>query len=67
MFHMKPVSVKLPKEYIEGLKILVEKGFYANPREAIRFAIRDLLVKEGYSEFNHRTKRGRVYAYVTEG
>ncbi|MHA1360958.1 MAG: hypothetical protein ACTSP1_00185 [Candidatus Freyarchaeota archaeon] len=45
----------------------MEKGFYANPREAIRFAIRDLLVKEGYSEFNHRIKRGRVYAYVTEG
>ncbi|MGQ9720295.1 MAG: ribbon-helix-helix domain-containing protein [Candidatus Jordarchaeum sp.] len=59
---MKPVSVKLPKEYIEGLKQLVVNGFYANTREAIRFAIRDLLVKEGYSEFNHGVKRGRTYA-----
>lgn len=58
---MKPVSVKIPKEYMESLKLLVEMGFYANPREAIRFAIRDLLMKEGYSEFNHGVKRGRVY------
>nr|MDO8081986.1 type II toxin-antitoxin system ParD family antitoxin [Candidatus Freyarchaeota archaeon] len=59
---MKPVSVKLPKEYVEGLNSLVEKGFYANLREAIRFAIRDLLQKEGYSEFNQGVKRERAYA-----
>ncbi|MFB0560821.1 MAG: hypothetical protein ACETWM_06375 [Candidatus Lokiarchaeia archaeon] len=39
----------------------MKMGFYANPREAIRFAIRDLLVKEGCSEFNHGVKRGRAY------
>lgn len=59
---MRPVSVKLPKEYVEGLNSLVEKGFYANLREAIRFAIRDLLQKEGHSEFNQEIKRGQAYA-----
>ncbi|WXG40494.1 MAG: type II toxin-antitoxin system ParD family antitoxin [Candidatus Freyarchaeum deiterrae] len=59
---MKPVSVKLPKEYVDDLNLLVEKGFYANLREAIRFAIRDLLQKEEYSEFNPAVKREHVYA-----
>jgi len=59
---MKPISVKLPIEYIEGLETLVRNGYYANLREAIRFAIRDLLVREGYSEFNQGIKRGRAYA-----
>ena len=59
---MKPVSVKLPKEYIDGLNLLVEKGYYANLREAIRFAIRDLLQKDGDSEFNQGIKQEQVYA-----
>jgi Arc/MetJ-type ribon-helix-helix transcriptional regulator len=59
---MKPVSVKLPKEYVEGLNSLVQKGYYANLREAIRFAIRDLLQKEGHSEFNPELKREQAYA-----
>jgi Arc/MetJ-type ribon-helix-helix transcriptional regulator len=59
---MKPVSVKLPKEYVDGLNLLVEKGFYANLREAIRFAIRDLLQKDEPSEFDQGVKRERAYA-----
>jgi len=41
------ISVKIPEKYLEGLDILVKvKKMYPNRSEAIRVAIRDLLIRE---------------------
>ena len=42
------ITTHLPKSYIEGLERLVESGRYPNKSEAIRVAVRELLVKEQY-------------------
>lgn len=39
-------TVHFPRTWIEALDALVEAGFYANRAEAIRAAVRDLLVSE---------------------
>lgn len=43
---MKQVHPHLPQKYIEGPDSLVKSGMYPNRAEAIRFAIRDLLLTE---------------------
>jgi Arc/MetJ-type ribon-helix-helix transcriptional regulator len=43
---MRPVTVYLPDVYIEALDQLVRRRLYANRAEAIRMAIRDLIVNE---------------------
>ncbi len=43
---MKLISVKLNQEQHEGLTKLVRKGLYPTKSEAIRIAIRDLILKE---------------------
>jgi len=41
---MKPVTLNLPERYIRELDRLVKRGFYPSRAEAIRLAIRDLLL-----------------------
>jgi len=41
---MKLISLHLPGRYIRDLDRLVERKFYPNRAEAIRIAIRDLLL-----------------------
>jgi Arc/MetJ-type ribon-helix-helix transcriptional regulator len=43
---MKLVSIYLPEVYLKALDRLVELKLYPNRAEAIRFAIRDLILKE---------------------
>lgn len=43
---MKLITIHLPESYIKDLDELVDEDFYPNRAEAIRFAIRDLLVGE---------------------
>lgn len=43
---MKLITLHLPEHYISELDDLVDRGFYPNRAEAIRFAIRDLLCAE---------------------
>ena len=43
---MKLVSVHLPETYLRGLDVLVKAGYYPNRAEAIRSAVRDLLIRE---------------------
>lgn len=45
-YKMRPVTVYLPDVYIEALDQLVRRRLYANRAEAIRMAIRDLIVNE---------------------
>ena len=45
----KLVSVPLPERYLEGLEELVRLGRYPNRSEAIRVAVRDLLLRELWS------------------
>lgn len=41
---MKLITLHLPTGYIDSLDQLVKHRFYPNRAEAIRFAVRDLLV-----------------------
>ncbi|KYH37802.1 MAG: transcriptional regulator [Candidatus Bathyarchaeota archaeon B24] len=43
---MKLVSVHLPETYLRDLDVLVKAGYYPNRAEAIRSAVRDLLIRE---------------------
>jgi len=43
---MRLISVTLPEEYLEGLEELVRLGRYTSRAEAIRVAVRDLLLRE---------------------
>jgi len=42
------VTVLLPEDYIKDLDTLVKAGFYKSRAEAIRFAVRDLLLEKGF-------------------
>lgn len=43
---MRVVSVKFPEKFIDGLDQLVKMGAYMSRSDAIRIAVRDLLIKE---------------------
>ncbi len=43
---MKPLCVKLPEKYFDGLHELVKAGVYPNISEAARVAIREFLERE---------------------
>lgn len=43
---MKLITLYLPEPYIKALDKLVGKNFYPNRAEAMRAAIRDLIVEE---------------------
>lgn len=43
---MKLITIHLPQPYIKDLDELVGKDFYPNRAEAIRIAVRDMLVNE---------------------
>ena len=45
---MKIITLHIPEGHIKLLDELVAKKLYPNRSEAIRFAIRDLLLKEVY-------------------
>lgn len=45
---MKLVSVHIPEAYLRGLEALVKAGYYPNRAEAIRSAVRDLLMREAW-------------------
>jgi len=47
---MKPVLVNLPTGCIKELDNLVKRQFYPSRNEAIRTAVRDLLISEGVWE-----------------
>jgi len=42
------VTVLLPEDYVKDLDTLVEAGFYKSRAEAIRFAVRDMLLEKGF-------------------
>ena len=60
---MKLITVHLPEPYIKALDRLVAEKYYPNRAEAIRVAIRDLLIVEAWgSEVKKngiQTKSGR--------
>jgi len=43
---LRKFALRLPEAYVIGLDLLVERGFYSDRAEAIRFAVRDLLREE---------------------
>jgi len=44
---MKLITLYLPEPYIKALKRLEDAGFYPNRAEAIRMAVRSLLIEHG--------------------
>jgi len=47
---MRPKTVYLPQVYIDALQELVRRKLYPNVSEAIRAAVRDLIVSEFMTE-----------------
>lgn len=43
---MKMISIFLPELYLEAIEDLIREGHFPNRSEAIRMAIRDLILKE---------------------
>jgi len=43
---MLALSVHLPEPYVDAIDVLVAKGFYMNRSEAVRSAVRDLIMRE---------------------
>jgi Arc/MetJ-type ribon-helix-helix transcriptional regulator len=43
---VKLITINLPETYIKDLDKLVKEDLYPNRAEAIRFAVRDMLVSE---------------------
>lgn len=43
---MRLITIYLPEPYLEALDELVRRGFYPHRAEAIRLAIRDLILNE---------------------
>jgi Arc/MetJ-type ribon-helix-helix transcriptional regulator len=48
---MKPVSVHIPEAVLEGIDRLVEAGIYPSRAEAIRAAVRDMVLRELGEDF----------------
>lgn len=44
---MKQITLNIPEPYLDCLDDLVRQGMYPNRAEAIRTAVRDLLIREG--------------------
>jgi len=57
---MYPVTVYLPEDWINSLDLLVKNGFYKSRAEAIRFAIKDLLLNKGFVPSTLRRNRKRI-------
>ncbi len=61
MLFLKPLSIKLPEKYLEGLDQLVKAGMYPSVSEAARVAIREFLERE----LERWVERGRVRRELT--
>jgi len=55
--HLRLVSIHLPESYVYGLDELVDKGLYPSRSEAIRVAVRDLLMRELWKRRRHSSTR----------
>ena len=44
--HMRLITIHLPEPYIKDLDALVKEDLYPNRAEAIRIAVRDMLISE---------------------
>ncbi len=44
--HVKLITIHLPEPYIKDLDELVKEDLYPNRAEAIRIAVRDMLISE---------------------
>ncbi len=47
---MKIITIHLPEPYIKDLDALVKEDLYPNRAEAIRIAVRDMLVDEAWNK-----------------
>jgi len=55
---MRLLTLYLPERYVRELDRLVKKGYYPNRAEAIRFAVRDLLLMHNRLGIKSEFKKG---------
>ena len=53
---MKVITIHLPEPYIKDLDELVKEDLYPNRAEAIRIAVRDMLVEEAWNSNKKKLK-----------
>lgn len=63
---MKVVTICLPKRYVSGIEDLVEQSKYPNRSEAIRIAIRDMLVDELWGSRTQKRPSVPLVSQLTE-
>jgi antitoxin ParD1/3/4 len=51
---MERVTLRIPKQQIEEVEQMVERGTYPNRSEAIRSAVREMLSEQQQSESNNK-------------
>lgn len=56
---MRLITLHLPESYIKDLDGLVDERFYPNRAEAIRIAVRDMLVNEVWEK--KRSSEGVIF------
>lgn len=60
---MERVTLRIPKQQIEGVERMVETGEFPNRSEAIRAAVREMLNEQNDGTTEHRPKK-RSWAKV---
>ena len=53
---MRTITVKMPEELLREMDALIERGLFTNRSELLRYAIRELLMKELWNK--HRGASG---------
>ena len=57
---MQTVQIRLTKKLVEKLGELVKEGFYPNKSEAVRDAVRRLIIEQELGELGEELKEGEV-------
>ena len=57
---MQTVQIRLTDKLVEKLDELVKEGFYPNKSEAVRDAVRRLIIEQELGELGEELKEGKV-------
>jgi Arc/MetJ-type ribon-helix-helix transcriptional regulator len=61
---MERVTLRIPKQQIEGVERMVETGEFPNRSEAIRAAVREMLNEQSEQPTNNGRNKKRSWAKV---
>jgi Arc/MetJ-type ribon-helix-helix transcriptional regulator len=63
---METVQIRLTKKLVEKLKGLVKEGFYPNKSEAVRDAVRRLIIEHELGELGEELNEGKELDKIEE-